>query len=232
MSPRKHQKRRDNELKVFISHQPDGRCGECDDALGRGAWIFLAGEKGALCLSCADLEHLVFLPSGDAALTRRSKKNSTLWAVVLKFSQARKRYERQGLLVEEQALRSAETECLADADAREAARERRREREAELDSDYVDRFATRLRELYPGCPSGREREIAEHAGLKYSGRVGRSAAAKGLDEEAIRLALQAHVRHAETKYDRLLAHGCERHEARHIVRAEVDRILDCWAQPT
>ena len=63
----------------------------------------LAGEKGALCLPCADLDHLVFLPSGDAALTRRAGKHSTLAAVVLKWSRARKRYERQGFLVEETA---------------------------------------------------------------------------------------------------------------------------------
>ena len=72
--------------------------------LGRNAWIMLAGDRGALCLACADLDHLVFLPAGDAAVTRRARKCSALAAVVLKWSQARKRYERQGLLVEPQAL--------------------------------------------------------------------------------------------------------------------------------
>ena len=66
------------------------------------------GEQGALCLACADLDHLEFLPSGDAALTRRSRKYSKLAAVVLKFSKARKRYERKGLLVEQQAIAKAE----------------------------------------------------------------------------------------------------------------------------
>jgi hypothetical protein len=82
--------------------------------LGRKAWITLTREKGALCLSCGDLDHLIFLPSGDAALTRRARKHSTLSAVVLKWSRARNRYERQGLLVEEEALKKAEEECLAD----------------------------------------------------------------------------------------------------------------------
>ena len=54
-------------LKVFISTR-DSSCDECGEALGRKAWITLAGERGALCLACADLDHLVFLPSGD---TRR-----------------------------------------------------------------------------------------------------------------------------------------------------------------
>ena len=86
----------------------------------------LAGEKGALCLACADLDELVFHPSGDAALTRRALKHSVLSAVVLKFSRARGRYERQGLLVEESALNQAEAECLADAEARERRAERQK----------------------------------------------------------------------------------------------------------
>ena len=73
-----------------------------------------------MCLACADMEHLVFLPSGDAAVTRRAKKHSTLSAVVLKWNRARKRYERQGLLVESEALEQAEKECLADAEVRHA----------------------------------------------------------------------------------------------------------------
>src|SRR5215470_2971111 len=116
----------DQELKVFISSR-ESTCDECKEHLGSKAWITLAGEKGALCLACADLDHLVFLPSGEMALTRRARKHSTLAAVVLKWSRARKRYERQGLLVEEQALQQAEEECLADDEARA----RRREREAE-----------------------------------------------------------------------------------------------------
>jgi hypothetical protein len=101
-----------SDLKVFISSR-DSTCDECGEPLGRSAWIMLAGERGVLCLACADLEHLAFLPSGDAALTRRAKKHSRRHAVVLKWSRRRKRYERQGLLVEEEALAQAETECLA-----------------------------------------------------------------------------------------------------------------------
>jgi hypothetical protein len=38
--------------------------------------------------------------------------------VVVRFSRSRTRYERQGILVEEAALESAEAQCLADEDAR------------------------------------------------------------------------------------------------------------------
>ena len=216
------------DLTIFIT-TGDAACGECGEDLGRHAWITLTEDKGALCLSCADLDHLVYLPAGSAALTRRARKYSTLAAVVLRWSRARKRYERQGLLVEEQALDQAEQECLADEDARARRRERAAIRREELDREYVERFAARVRELYPHCPPGQETVIAEHACLKYSGRVGRSAAAKGLDEDAVRLAVMAHIRHAETQYDRLLAAGCERWEARAQIEGEVYGVLHRWA---
>jgi len=59
-------------------------------------------------VTSSDLDHLVFLPSGDAALTRRATKASSLSAVVVRGSRSRKRYERQGVLVEEPALALAE----------------------------------------------------------------------------------------------------------------------------
>ena len=218
------------DLKVFISNR-ESTCDECGEDLGRRAWIMLVKDKGALCLPCADLDHLIFLPSGDAALTRRARKHSTLSAVVLKWSGARKRYERQGLLVEPRALEQAEQECLADSKARALRREREAVRRAQLDRDYVKQFAARIRELYPGCPSGAEVEIAEHACLKFSGRIGRSAAAKNLDEEAVRLSVIAHIRHNETNYDELLAEGYDRWEAREHVRESVENVLTKWKEP-
>ena len=73
--------------------------------------------------------------------------------------------------------------------------------------------------------------IAEHACLKYSGRIGRSAAGKSLDEEAVHLAITAHIRHAETKYDELLAGGYERWDAREQVEEKVRRIFSEWKEP-
>lgn len=78
------------------------------------------------------------------------------------------------------------------------------------------------------CPSKREIAIAEHACLKYSGRVGRSAAAKSLDENAVRIAVIAHIRHAETPYDELLMKGYERRDARAQVEEVVRRVLTKW----
>ena len=92
----------------------------------------------------------------------------------------------------------------------------------------MDQFAARVRALLPGCPAGREQEIAEHACLKYSGRVGRSASARAFDEAAVRLAVVAHVRHRETKYDQLLARGYDRWDARATVEEAIDRVLEKW----
>src|SRR5210317_165937 len=216
-----------NDIVIFISTR-NSTCWECKQALGRRAWITLDRKKNALCLNCADLDHLVFLSSGDAALTRRSRKHSGLSAVVVKWSRARKRYERKGLLVENEALERAEKECAVDEEARKFARARAAARRDELDLEYIHSFAGRVREMFPFCPTAREGLIAEHACRKYSGRVGRSAAAKALDEEAVRLAVTAHVRHAETDYDELLLNGIERRAARDKVYSKVSRILGRW----
>ena len=215
------------DLKVFISSR-ESECDECKEDLGKKAWITLTEEKRALCLSCADLDHLTFLPSGDAALTRRARKHSTLSAIVLKWSKARKRYERQGLLVEESALKQAETECLVDEDTRAQRRIREAEHRAKLYLAYVRRFAEVIEHLYPKCPHKTAKSIAEHACAKYSGRVGRSAAGKSLDEQAVSLAVVAHIRHVETQYDKLLMSGWDRVEARLFVEDAVRSVLAKW----
>lgn len=139
----KNKMTKDNQLKIFIANR-ESKGDECGEDLGRHAWIVLRGEKGVVCLTCADLDHLVFLPSGDTAITRRSQKYSRLSAVVLKWSNARRRYERQGLLVENEALEKAESECEADARQREIQRCRSMLRRAELDEEYINRFAVRV----------------------------------------------------------------------------------------
>jgi hypothetical protein len=205
----------------------DSACAECGSELGKGRFLRLEAER-PLCLACADLDHLVFLPRGDVALTRRASKHSTLRAVVVRFSRSRKRYERQGVLVEESALEQAERECLADSAARERARARAAERGDELDARYVSEFAERLGDLLPGCPNAERQAIAEHACRRYSGRVGRSAAAKRFDPDTLELAVRARIRHRHTHYDRLLAQGMDRSEARAAVRDAVDEIVEQW----
>src|SRR5260221_408499 len=216
-----------NEIVVFIVRSRDSKCAECDDDIGHHGFLRKEGERG-LCLDCAALGELVFLSRGDPALTRRATKYSPLRAVALEWSRSRKRYERQGILVAEEAIAKAEAECLADADARERQRTRNAGRRAQLDADYVHRFAAAVRAQYPGAPKGIEESIAAHACLKSAGRVGRSAAAKELAPQTIPLAVRAHTRHRHTDYDELLMQGLEREEARQAVRAEIDEMLGQW----
>jgi hypothetical protein len=209
---------------VVIQPLKDWACAEC----GNGGDLLVMDDAGPQCMSCADLDHLVFLPAGDAALTRRAKKASGLSAVVVRWSRSRKRYERQGLLVEEPALDQAEEQCLADEDARMRRRERDRERRAGQDAELYARVAKEISRLFPGCPAGRADGIARHAALRGSGRVGRSAAGRALDENAITLAVVASVRHQDTDYDSLLMSGVPRETARDRIRPALERVLAAW----
>lgn len=200
-------------------------CTECGDV--REDLLFME-DPGPLCLTCADLDHLVFVPSGDGTLTRRAKKASRLSAVAVRFSTARKRYERQGVLVEEPALADAEQQCLGDEDARARRRERDRERRAGQDLELESKMADQIRQLFPGCPASRVNAIAHHTTLLSSGRMGRSAAGRALDPEAITLAVVASVRHQDTTYEELLMNGVERKEARRQVHSEIEKVLDRW----
>jgi hypothetical protein len=67
-------------------------------------------QEHLACLRCAGLDDLEYLPAGDALLTRRAKAKSPRYAVVVRFSRSRHRYERQGLLVEPRALAEAQRE--------------------------------------------------------------------------------------------------------------------------
>jgi hypothetical protein len=110
------------DLVVFQKVSDEGNCGECQAELFSGDFMTLEKDQ-PLCLACADLDQLVFLPAGNMALSRPARKTSPLAAVVVRFSRSRIRYERQGLLVTEQALADAEEQCAADAPSRARARE-------------------------------------------------------------------------------------------------------------
>lgn len=213
---------------VAVEPQQPWECAGCGDS---GPYLIME-NAGPYCLTCADLDHLVFLPAGDAALSRRAKKESGLAAVVVRFNSRRKRYERLGILVEETALALAEERCLADEEVRLRRRERDRERRAGEDVEFQAGMAREIVRLFPGCPPERAEEIARHAGQRGSGRVGRTAAARVFGTEAITLAVVASVRHLDTDYDRLLMSGVPRAEARDRIRTAVDRVLGRWRAVT
>jgi hypothetical protein len=210
---------------VVVSPSKEFTCADC----GAADWdLLIMDDAGPLCMTCADMDHLVFLAAGDAALTRRAKKASKLSAVVVRWSKSRKRYERQGLLVEETALEQAEQQCLADADVRLRRRERDAVRREHEDVEFQGRFAAGIALQYPGCPPERAEAIARHAGLRGSGRVGRSAAGRDLEADAVALAVIASIRHEDTDYDELLMSGVARAAAREQIRPAIDEVLTAW----
>jgi len=104
----------------------------------------------------------------------------------------------------------------------------RRPGRVDEDTDFQQRMAAAIVELFPGCPADRAQVIAQHAGTRGSGRVGRTAAGRALDEDAVTLAVVASVRHVDTEYDRLLMAGVPRQQARDQIRPALDEFLDRW----
>ncbi|MBI3850140.1 MAG: DUF2293 domain-containing protein [Verrucomicrobia bacterium] len=221
---------KNKEIVVFMVGR-ETKCAECGRELFDGNLLRMENSR-PLCLDCADLGHLEFLTAGNTALTRRATKHSPLRAVVVRWSRARKRYERQGILVTSDAIDRAETECLADEEQRARQRERSAIRREVEDREYEVAVLEKLKELCPGCPPPEAAQIAAWTCRRHSGRVGRSAAAKEFDPQALRLAVIAHIRHEHTRYDELLMRHGDRQLARAEARAEIEEVLGRWESPT
>lgn len=194
---------------------------ECE-LCGAAGDFFLRGKTGGVCLDCADLGHLEFLPSGDAALSRRARAASRLSAVVVRWNLRRGRYERHGILVEPAAIEQAARECLSDS-AFLARRHSPNTRRADENLRFQGEFAAAIREQFPGCPPERAEAIAMHAAC-----VGRGATVGEWGPDAVRLAVEASVRHVDTDYDELLMAGEDRDTARAGVSERVESVLSAW----
>ena len=205
----------------------DSECTECGAELPKGSMLFLEAEQ-ALCLACAGMGDLEFLPAGDTALTRRATKYSGKTATVVRFSKSRGRYERQGILVEPAAIEKAEAECTLDAADRAQARTRAAKLRAKQDEELVQQMTGRILTLFPRCAPREARAIAAHTATRGSGRVGRSEAGRNLQERALFAAVAAAIRHKHTNYDELLASGVDRENARRRVGEKVQDILAAW----
>ncbi len=218
-----------NEIVVFVTRHA-GRCTECGGEFFDGSFIRVEDGK-PLCLDCADLGHLEFLPRGDTALTRRASKHSPLRAVVVQWSRTRQRYERQGILVTPGAIDRAQVECTADSSERAQARKEAAWRREAQEPVFTAAVTDAIRRQFPGCPGEEAERIAARTCVKNSGRVGRSAAAKQLDPAALRLAVIAHIRHEHTGYDTLLMRHGDRQLARQEVQPKIDGMLAQWERP-
>ena len=92
---------------VWISHRVGERCAGCAAEVFTGDFIQITRETGIRCATCAGLADLVYLPARDPALTRRAGAHLSRAVTVVKFSRARRRHERQGMLVSQGRRSSA-----------------------------------------------------------------------------------------------------------------------------
>jgi hypothetical protein len=167
--------------RTVIAARDPASCETC----GRTDGLQLARDyrgHGSRCLRCSRLDHLVFLPSADGALTRRSVQASGTSVVVdwwnpQPVSRSRRGYrphppgdrrERLGVLVDLPALESAARQCLADPSALADRRQRDRRRAAKGGTPWED-VADLIRQRYPGCP--RADVIAYHVAIRCPGGV-------------------------------------------------------------
>jgi len=121
--------------RVFMNCFDNSKCKGCGKKFANREFLTVERNKdtsGLLCMDCSGLGHLVFLPAGDVAITTRAKKYSSVYAIVFRFSKARKRNERQGLLVEPEALERAVKESEDDYEIRMKRREKRLHKAGEV----------------------------------------------------------------------------------------------------
>lgn len=204
------------------------RCATCTAPLEQCAVAFAQADARVSCLACANLADLEFLPSGDVALTRRAQSLSARVAAVMAWAPRTKRWERRGTLAEAGAIAEARARCAADAPDRERARVIAAERREVEQREYLIWFRASIARLYPGCPRAEAADIAAHACEKHSGRVGRTAAARALDDEMVRLAVVAHVRHLHTSYDDTIGRTRDKRASRAAIRPDVQAVLRAW----
>lgn len=214
---------------LIILLQKQDSCVRCRNALAVGDIAQLAGKR-VICQNCCGWGGYVWVPSGDATLTRRLGK-SGLAVAVKAWNKRKNRWERRGTLAPEDVLADAQASCAMDEDQRAITREKSRARAAVQDQLYIQAFADALRREFPSMPAEREYAIARHACEKHSGRVGRTAAAKQFDREMMTVAVIAHIRHLHTDYDYMLDGGVRKRDARDEIRRDVQKILTSWRTP-
>lgn len=214
---------------IFLTKKETLSCSICGNIIPKGkAYVAESEQHKGTCYPCSPFTACVLLPSGDAAMTRRSKKHSSLCGVVQQWNVRRKRFERIGQLVQPQAIEKAKLECQQDATERLEKNKKAAQKRAIEDKAYIEVFAQAIRHYYPNCPTQREYDIAKHACEKYSGRVGRTSKAKQFDRTMIDLAVEAHIRHTETNYDNEFGKGKRKKEIRSEVKEHIVAIMKQW----
>lgn len=99
-------------------------------------------------------------------------------------------------------------------------KEKRRNQRYEKD---VQNFTKLINCFYPGCPLSEAEQIARHSCQIGSGRVGRSRVLD--DEDVVKRAVIAHIRHNLTPYEQILEQNRRNEFAREDAREEVKELV-------
>ncbi|GAD94265.1 conserved hypothetical protein [Paecilomyces variotii No. 5] len=161
----------------------------------------------------------MFVHRGDVYITRhcRSRTKDSKRIVYLVYDNKGKRT--LGIRVPKAIYHSVRSDATATASSRADAVKVRDERD-------LTRSRKLLLNQFPKIPPSSLEKVLEHAFLKGSGRVGRST--KRSDERKAELAVEAHIRHLHTPYEKLLDEGMDREQARKKVWDAVQEVKAAW----
>lgn len=105
-------------------------------------------------------------------------------------------------------------------------RDQRSEAVQKKDTALEDKARVELLKQFPRIPKDRVQQILRHMLRKRSCRVGRS---KDMEtRQMVALGVTAHIRHRCTDYDRRMAQGIVKEEARRRVKDDIENVVKEW----
>ncbi|KAJ5779949.1 hypothetical protein N7457_005109 [Penicillium paradoxum] len=161
----------------------------------------------------------VLVPKGDVYVTRhcRSKTKESERTVYVVYNRAGKRT--LGIRVPTDIHKEVLESAAATKESRANAVQVRDARDLSKSRDL-------LKKEFPLMPKETLKTVLGHAFLKGSGRVGRTAMIS--DEQKTLLAVEAHIRHVHTPYEKLLEDGVSRKDAREQVWSTIQAVERAW----
>ncbi len=174
----------------------------------------------------------MFVPKGDAGLTRALTKNHPHWVCLEKNQYDH--VERTGIYADSDTVEEV-FQQLGGEEGREKRDEAKSEAVWKRESKIQEAFEKAIRTQFPNMPEDDLYEVLETA--TQQGRVGKAAFlyfSGGSEQEdniesAATLAVIAHARHKYTNYDSLFSEGHSKESARREIRPELDKKLSEWS---
>jgi hypothetical protein len=178
----------------------------------------------------------VFVPKGDMYVTRhcRSKTKESHQAVYVVYVSAKPKLQAQAYLMPLQnksgrRIQGIQVPAEIHANVVQLAKLTSGSRANAVqarDTKILSHGRKLLREQFPLMPEESLEIILNHSFLKGSGRVGRTSTTT--DKRKATLAVEAHIRHKLTSYEKLLSAGTDRKDARETVWPTIQAIRTAW----